>query len=161
LSSFAGLAPIDHPRLAIVTLVDEPTEGDYFGAKVAGPVFARVASEALRYLGVPGEPAVCPPPTPGSAAVPGAVKTCLPPGATTRKLASMHEIGEAARSIVMMLGTLIDALAGARIIGDTSVEVCAVRSDSRAVEPGDVYVAIRGIRADGHSFVPVAIERGA
>ncbi|TMQ09422.1 MAG: UDP-N-acetylmuramoyl-L-alanyl-D-glutamate--2,6-diaminopimelate ligase [Deltaproteobacteria bacterium] len=78
-----------------------------------------------------------------------------------RKLASMHEIGEAARSIVMMLGTLIDGLAGARIIGDANTPVRAVRSDSRAVEPGDVYVAIRGIRADGHTFVPAAIERGA
>ncbi|HEY5923321.1 MAG TPA: penicillin-binding transpeptidase domain-containing protein, partial [Kofleriaceae bacterium] len=55
LSSFAGLAPIDNPRLAIVVLVDEPNGGDYYGGKVAGPVFGRVASEALRYLGVPGE----------------------------------------------------------------------------------------------------------
>src|SRR5690606_9282507 len=35
--------------------VDEPSGGDYYGGKVAGPVFAKVASEALRYLGVPGE----------------------------------------------------------------------------------------------------------
>jgi cell division protein FtsI/penicillin-binding protein 2 len=62
LSSFAGLAPIEHPRLAIVVMVDEPTGGDYYGGKVAGPVFARVASESLRYLGVPGEP--LPPPAP-------------------------------------------------------------------------------------------------
>ncbi|NVB80237.1 MAG: PASTA domain-containing protein, partial [Kofleriaceae bacterium] len=55
LSSFAGLAPIDNPRLAIVVIVDDPVGGDYFGGKVAGPVFARVASESLRYLGVPGE----------------------------------------------------------------------------------------------------------
>jgi cell division protein FtsI (penicillin-binding protein 3) len=55
LSSFAGLAPIDNPRLAIVVLVDDPSGGDYYGGKVAGPVFGRVASEALRYLGVPGE----------------------------------------------------------------------------------------------------------
>ncbi|HEV7553817.1 MAG TPA: penicillin-binding transpeptidase domain-containing protein, partial [Kofleriaceae bacterium] len=55
LSSFAGLAPIDHPRLAIVVMIDEPSGGDHFGAKVAGPVFAKIASEALRYLGVPGQ----------------------------------------------------------------------------------------------------------
>ena len=54
LSSFAGLAPADHPRLAIVAMVDEPSGGDYYGGKVAGPVFAAIASEALRYLGVPG-----------------------------------------------------------------------------------------------------------
>lgn len=58
LSSFAGLAPIDSPRLAILVLIDEPSGGDYFGGKIAAPVFAQVASESLRYLGVPGEPPV-------------------------------------------------------------------------------------------------------
>ncbi|HUQ05346.1 MAG TPA: penicillin-binding protein [Kofleriaceae bacterium] len=56
LSSFAGLAPIDAPRIAVVVVVDEPRGGDYFGGKVAGPVFGKVASETLRYLGVPGDP---------------------------------------------------------------------------------------------------------
>lgn len=79
LSSFAGLAPIDHPRLAIVAMIDDPRDGDYFGAKVAGPVFARVASEALRYLGVPGSPAVCEP-----GAAPGATRTCLPSASPAR-----------------------------------------------------------------------------
>ena len=81
LSSFVGLAPIDKPRLAIVVLVDEPSGGDYYGGKVAGPVFATVASESLRYLGVPGETLVCPPPPPGPvnplAATPP--KTCVVP----------------------------------------------------------------------------------
>ena len=35
-------------------MVDEPSGGDHYGGTVAGPVFATVASEALRYLGVPG-----------------------------------------------------------------------------------------------------------
>lgn len=60
LSSFAGLAPIDSPRLAIVVLIDEPSGGDYFGGKVAAPVFAKVASETLRYLGVPGQAPAAP-----------------------------------------------------------------------------------------------------
>ncbi|MGE0867829.1 MAG: penicillin-binding protein [Kofleriaceae bacterium] len=78
LSSFAGLAPIDHPKLAIVVLVDEPSGGDYYGGKVAGPVFATVASESLRYLGVPGNTLVCPPRVPG--ALPStAPKTCTVP----------------------------------------------------------------------------------
>ena len=65
----------------------------------------------------------------------------------------------------MTLGNLIDPLTGprggARVIGDAGVAVRAVRSDSRTVEPGDVYVAVRGLRADGHAFVAAAIERGA
>jgi cell division protein FtsI (penicillin-binding protein 3) len=54
-SSMVGLAPIAAPRIAVVVLIDEPSEGDYFGGKVAGPVFAAITSAALRYLGVPGE----------------------------------------------------------------------------------------------------------
>jgi cell division protein FtsI (penicillin-binding protein 3) len=81
LSTFAGLAPIDQPRLAIFVIVDDPIEGDYFGGKVAGPVFARVASEALRYLGVPGTPTTCPPPVPRVPGAPPSIepRTCLPP----------------------------------------------------------------------------------
>jgi cell division protein FtsI (penicillin-binding protein 3) len=80
LSSFIGLAPIDNPRLAIVVLVDDPDGGDYFGGKVAGPVFAKVASESLRYLGVPGATLQCPPPVPNAhllATIPP--KTCVIP----------------------------------------------------------------------------------
>jgi len=80
LSSFAGLAPIDKPRLAIVVMIDEPRGGDYYGGKVAGPVFATVASETLRYLGVPGRTLVCPPPVPGlSPYLDPTPKTCTIP----------------------------------------------------------------------------------
>jgi MurE/MurF fusion protein len=75
-------------------------------------------------------------------------------------LASLHEIGEAARSIGMMLRDLIDGLPGARLIGG-NVSVRGVQDDSRKVERGDVFVAVRGIRSDGHDFVSSAIERGA
>lgn len=91
LSSFLGLAPIDDPRLAIVVLVDEPSGGDYYGGKVAGPVFATVASEALRYLGVPGESLICPPPVPGAVTNPLAVvpaKTCITPAPKPAKAAA-------------------------------------------------------------------------
>ena len=37
----------------------------------------------------------------------------------------------------------------------------AVISDSRALEPGALFVALRGERFDGHQFVPEALERGA
>jgi murE/murF fusion protein len=63
----------------------------------------------------------------------------------------------------MKLETLIAPLlrGPARTVGDVGIDVGAVRSDSRAIEPGDVYVAVRGMRADGHAFVAAAIERGA
>lgn len=56
LSSFAGLAPIDDPRIAVVVVIDEPNKGEYYGGKVAGPAFVRVVDETLRYMGVPPRP---------------------------------------------------------------------------------------------------------
>jgi murE/murF fusion protein len=61
----------------------------------------------------------------------------------------------------MRLRDLIAGLPGARLIGDAGITIGAVRSDSRDVTPGDVFVALRGIRSDGHAFVPTALERGA
>jgi cell division protein FtsI (penicillin-binding protein 3) len=49
---FGGLAPASRPRLAVVVVVHEPGEGVYYGGEVAAPVFAEVASGALRVLGV-------------------------------------------------------------------------------------------------------------
>ncbi|MFO0576018.1 MAG: penicillin-binding protein [Polyangia bacterium] len=72
-SSFMGYAPYDDPRLVLFVMIDEPREGHY-GAAVAGPVFVKVMSAALPYLGVPPRPSegeappppVTPLPRPGS-----------------------------------------------------------------------------------------------
>ena len=36
-----------------------------------------------------------------------------------------------------------------------------IRTDSRKVNKGDIFVALRGIVGDGHDFIPMAIEKGA
>ncbi len=41
------------------------------------------------------------------------------------------------------------------------IEICNVKNDSRAIERGDVYVAIKGITTDGHKYVDAAIKSGA
>ncbi|HCJ31054.1 MAG TPA: cell division protein [Pseudomonas sp.] len=51
-SFFAGVAPVSDPRIAIVVVVDEPSEGGYFGGLVAAPVFGKVAARALRLMNV-------------------------------------------------------------------------------------------------------------
>src|SRR5262245_22157778 len=63
--------------------------------------------------------------------------------------------------MAMTLDTLVHGLPGARLVGDGAVAVRAVRGDSRSVEQGDVFVAVRGRRADGHGFVPDVVARGA
>ncbi|WP_126453502.1 peptidoglycan D,D-transpeptidase FtsI family protein [Sulfuriflexus mobilis] len=52
LSLFAGLAPVSHPRLVMVVMVNEPSNGDYYGGVVAAPVFANVMAGALRLLNI-------------------------------------------------------------------------------------------------------------
>jgi cell division protein FtsI (penicillin-binding protein 3) len=55
-SSFVGFVPARNPRLVILVVVDEP-QGKTYGGLVAGPVFARIAEQSLRYLHVePTEP---------------------------------------------------------------------------------------------------------
>jgi cell division protein FtsI (penicillin-binding protein 3) len=51
-SLFAGLAPADNPRLAMVVMIDEPKGKQYYGGQVAGPVFSKTMSEALRLMNV-------------------------------------------------------------------------------------------------------------
>ena len=52
LSSFAGFAPLDSPRVLVLVLIDEPRGDVHFGADVAGPAWLEVMVETLRYLGI-------------------------------------------------------------------------------------------------------------
>ena len=47
------------------------------------------------------------------------------------------------------------------VIGDTSILINKVEFDSRNVEQGDLFVAIKGSVSDGHSFVDKAVGQGA
>lgn len=51
-SLFAGVGPVSEPRIALAIVIDEPSEGGYFGGVVAAPVFSRVMAGALRLLNV-------------------------------------------------------------------------------------------------------------
>ena len=50
---------------------------------------------------------------------------------------------------------------GQTVPADSSIAVTGVAYDSRMVEPGHVFVALKGVRADGTAFVQQALERGA
>lgn len=52
LSLFAGFAPVSDPEIAIAVIVNDPQGDDYYGGKVAGPVFAKVMEGALRYRNI-------------------------------------------------------------------------------------------------------------
>ncbi|MDX2176216.1 MAG: penicillin-binding transpeptidase domain-containing protein [Candidatus Sumerlaeia bacterium] len=52
IAGFAGVVPIDRPRVAIYVCVDAPTKAR-FGGTIAAPAFARIARAAMIQLGVP------------------------------------------------------------------------------------------------------------
>ncbi|MGV6858858.1 MAG: peptidoglycan D,D-transpeptidase FtsI family protein [bacterium] len=55
LAIFAGMAPARHPRLVTIVMIDDPQGKDYYGGKVAAPVFSRIMTGALRLMNVPPE----------------------------------------------------------------------------------------------------------
>jgi cell division protein FtsI (penicillin-binding protein 3) len=59
-SWFVGMAPIEHPRVIIGVMLDEPSAGKYFGGDVAAPVFSETVQQTLRMLGVQPDMAVVP-----------------------------------------------------------------------------------------------------
>ena len=53
---FVGMAPIDNPRIVVAVMVDEPSNGEYYGGDVAAPVFSQVVQQTLRMMGVRARP---------------------------------------------------------------------------------------------------------
>ncbi len=64
-------------------------------------------------------------------------------------------------AVAWSLEALARELVDARVLGDPATLVRGVRHDSRAVRPGDLFVARKGEKLDGLSFVPAAIAAGA
>ena len=62
-----------------------------------------------------------------------------------------------------MMPTTLDevasAVAGRLHAGDPTAIVSSVALDSRAIEPGGLFVAVKGERVDGHDFGVEAVER--
>jgi len=59
-SWFTGLAPIDGTRIVVGVMIDEPSNGQYYGGAVAAPVFSEVVQQALRLMGVQPDMAIRP-----------------------------------------------------------------------------------------------------
>ena len=52
-------------------------------------------------------------------------------------------------------------LTGGRLLARSARPIRGAAVDSRAVEPGQVFVALPGERTDGHAFIADAVARGA
>ena len=61
----------------------------------------------------------------------------------------------------MKLWEIVQGVPGAALEGDGEVEVTGVQYDSRHVQPGDLFVAVAGLHADGYVFITDAVKSGA
>lgn len=57
---FTGMAPIEAPRIIVAVMIDEPSDGNYYGGLAAAPVFSEVVQQTLRMMGVQPDMAVKP-----------------------------------------------------------------------------------------------------
>jgi UDP-N-acetylmuramoyl-L-alanyl-D-glutamate--2,6-diaminopimelate ligase len=63
--------------------------------------------------------------------------------------------------MVKSLQHILFGVALREVVGATNQEIVDLQIDSRLVQKGTVFVAIRGVQADGHNFIDIAIEKGA
>ena len=59
-ASFVGFAPAQDPKLLVAIVVNQPTQGSYYGGTVAAPAFGQIAKFALPYLGIPPDQGTSP-----------------------------------------------------------------------------------------------------
>ena len=61
----------------------------------------------------------------------------------------------------MRLSELLKYVKPIAIVGNAEVDITGVNIDSRKIEKGHLFVAIKGTQTDGHRFIPKALELGA
>ena len=62
---------------------------------------------------------------------------------------------------MMTLGQVCEWLPGARLVGDPATPIARVHTDTRTLQPGDLFVALKGERFDANEFLVDARARGA
>ena len=61
----------------------------------------------------------------------------------------------------MKLTEIVEQLKPIKIVGNADIDIKGINIDSRKIESGHLFVAMRGTQVDGHEFIPKAIEQGA
>jgi len=59
------------------------------------------------------------------------------------------------------LNEILEASAGKLISGSPNIQINNISTDTRTLKRGDLFIAIKGQRFDGHAFIPEAIKKGA
>lgn len=61
----------------------------------------------------------------------------------------------------MKLSAILENVSVLNLTGSTDKEITGINIDSRQIEAGHIFVAMKGTQVDGHKFIPKAIELGA
>ena len=61
----------------------------------------------------------------------------------------------------MKLNTLLTHVILRETQGDLDLDINSIRMDSRKIEPGDLFAAVKDFYRDGHSYIAHAVEQGA
>ena len=61
----------------------------------------------------------------------------------------------------MRLEQLLADVKGAKVSGSEEADIAAICYDSRKVEAGALFIALRGTSVDGHDYIDIALEKGA
>ncbi len=61
----------------------------------------------------------------------------------------------------MKLEELLKTVRIVNITGQTEIDIKGINIDSRLVEKGDLFMAMKGTQTDGHAYISTAIEQGA
>lgn len=59
------------------------------------------------------------------------------------------------------LADLLSAITITEIIGSDAKEITSLECDSRCIQRGSMFVAVRGVTVDGHKFIPLVTLAGA
>lgn len=59
------------------------------------------------------------------------------------------------------LADLVKATGGTLLQGEDGQSLQGISTDSRTIRPGELFIALRGERVDGHTFIAAAMRRGA
>ncbi len=65
------------------------------------------------------------------------------------------------KPMMMTLGMAHQLLPGSTLVGDPSTPIDRVHTDTRTLQQGDLFVALRGERFDAHDYLPQAAHAGA
>ncbi|WP_028897347.1 UDP-N-acetylmuramoyl-L-alanyl-D-glutamate--2,6-diaminopimelate ligase [Prevotella sp. HUN102] len=61
----------------------------------------------------------------------------------------------------MKISELLKNVKPLNVVGNDNADITGINIDSRKIEKGHLFVAIKGTQTDGHRFIPKAIELGA